>query len=80
MERIRTSVSVVSPLPTSVTAWPALADACAGSAGVPDNAVDAIDDRLRVNDALVPPAVDAVIDPRMSAVSGSVRRTRLLAG
>ena len=36
--------------------------------------------RFNMMAALVPPAVDAVIDPRMSAVSGSVRRTRLLAG
>lgn len=67
-----------SPPPTSVTACPALADALAGSAAVPDKAVDAIDDKVRVNGALVPPDVAAVIAPNASDESGIVMRTRLL--
>ena len=39
LQRSSTSVVVLSPEPTSVIAWPALAEAFVASAGVPESAV-----------------------------------------
>ena len=73
------SVSVVRPVPVTVTSCPGLADATPGSAGVPLSAVTVICRTSTTSGALVPPAVVTEIAPKASFESGSVRTVRELA-
>ena len=63
---------VLSPVPTSVTACPGLAEAFAASAGVPLIATPVTLDRLTVNGALTPPAVFTTIGPNAASLHGTV--------
>ena len=73
------SVSVVRPVPVTVTSCPGLADATPGSAGVPlECRRGDLPRRPRRSGALVPPAVVTEIAPKASFESGSVRTVREL--
>src|SRR5262249_53952728 len=63
-----TSVEKSNPEPTSVMAWPGLAEAAAGSAGVPLAATDSTPVSVSPNATLVPPSVVTLTGPKPASV------------
>lgn len=74
-ERTIRSLDVDRPVPVTVIACPAFADAFVASAAVPDSATPVIPEIPAVNEALDPPAVFTTIGPNAPSLSGTVRYT-----